>query len=427
MLKRLRLQFIVVNAVVIVAVFTFLAGAAWFFLQERTLAKVAHMSTNIMRDKDAGLMHNPPAYLPPPPRDIELFFVKAPIENAQPFLPPFLVAPVDANGVIEDYGNVNNFTSEQVDKLAALVMTLPQSHGQLDLDDRVYYYAHTPRSNGSGEILFVQDLEKDRLILRDIIYVLLTAGFFCLILSVLGSVFLGNRAIKPIAKAWKQQKDFLADASHELRTPLSVIRTNLEIVQDNRDELVESQQNWLKNIQEETTHMTTLVDGLLFLARTDANQDVLDCGNFCLRQAVQSTANALTPAAGRKGVQVNLALGEQPLSFYGDEKRLRQVIAILLDNAIRHTPSGGIITVEATAKNGNITLFVADNGEGISAEHLPHIFERFYQGDAAHSSGKAGLGLAIAKSIVERHGGKMWAISRPYEETRLYVELPQIR
>ena len=198
----------------------------------------------------------------------------------------------------------------------------------------------------------------------------------------------------------------------------------MEIVQDNPDELVKSQCKWLQNIQEETTHMTSLVDNLLFLARTDANQDVLERSDFCLQEAVGHAIGVFEPVACSKGVRLTEGMDETPISFCGDENRLSQVVAILLDNAIRHTPAGGRVTVELEKKDSRIALSVSDNGAGIAPENLPHVFERFYQGDAAHASGKAGLGLAIAKSIVERHGGKIRATSQPRVETRLSIELP---
>ena len=420
MLKQLRLQFIIVNAVIIVALFTLLTGGAWFFLEEKIMERTVHISEHVMRDKDAGLVREPP---PPPPRG-EAFLMPPPQKADEPFVPPFFVVPVDPAGVIQDYTNTNRFAPEQVNELTSRVLAAQNEHGQFTAGGVYYYYARMQRQSGSGEIVFVLDRERDRFLLREVIGILLLAGVVCLILSVLGSIFLGNRAIKPIGQAWQQQKDFLADASHELRTPLSVIRTNLEIVLDNPAETVDSQNNWLRNIQEETAHMSSLVDGLLFLARTDANQNVLDCRQFPIQQAVANAAGAFAPSALAKGVALEIAVAEKPLLYHGDEKRLRQVVAILLDNAVRHTAQGGRVTVSVKTKAGQILLCVADDGEGIQAASLAHVFERFYQGDAAHATGKAGLGLAIAKSIVERHGGKIWATSEPNVETAFFIALP---
>lgn len=426
MLKRLRLQFIIVNAVVIIAVFIFFATGAWFFLQERLLNRLDHMSSNIMRDVDNGIIKEMPVMPPPPPEGhvAPLFMPKENHEESHPLLPAFFVAPISDDGMVGDYTHANRFSNDEVDALVRQALAQEETHGLLQIASSHYYFARIPRQNGAGEMVFAQDMQRDYAMLWEIEQVLLWSGLFCLALSVVGSVFLGNRAIKPIEKAWQQQKDFLADASHELRTPLSVISTNLEIVRDNPEELVGSQQNWLNNMAEETAHMTRLVDDLLFLARTDANQNVFDCSRFCLQHAVCHAVDSFTPVADNKGVHLSMLLDKMPLDFYGDEKRLRQVLKILLDNAIRHTSPGGMVTVRLDRKDGRIALCVADNGEGISPESLPHIFERFYQGDAAHAAGKAGLGLAIAKSIVERHGGEIWAVSRSKAGTDFFITLP---
>lgn len=427
MLNRLRMQFIIVNAVVIVTVFIFFAVGAWFYLQNRLLNRLDHMSQHVMTDVDNGIVQDLPVFPPPPPPEghvAPLFMPSEAREEKRPLLPPLFVAPVSSTGEIENYRFINRFDSTTVENLTQQVLAMGQTHGVLKIASDHYYYAHMPRQNGNGEMVFVQDLQKDYVMLWEVMQVLSWSGLFCLALSIVGSVFLGNRAIKPIEKAWQQQKDFLADASHELRTPLSVISTNLEIVRDNPAELVGSQQNWLNNIAEETAHMTGLVDDLLFLARTDANQDVFDCSRFCLQHAVCHAVDSFTPVADSKGVHLSMLLDKTPLDFYGDEKRLRQVLKILLDNAIRHTSTGGMVTVRLDRKDGRIALCVADNGEGILPENLPHIFERFYQGDAAHAAGKAGLGLSIAKSIVERHGGEIWAVSRPAAGTDFFINLP---
>ena len=426
MLNRLRLQFIIVNAVVIVTVFIFFATGAWFFLQNRLLNRLEHMSAHIMQDVDAGVIREVPALPPPPPEGhvAPLFMPNENHEEPHPWLSAFFVAPISDDGVVGDYTHANRFGNDEVDALVRQVLVQTETHGLLQIASSHYYFARAPRQNGVGEMVFVQNLQRDYTMLWEIEQVVFGAGVLCLVLSIIGSVFLGNRAIKPIEKAWQQQKDFLADASHELRTPLSVISTNLEIVRDNAAELVGSQQNWLNNMAEETAHMTRLVDDLLFLARTDANQDVFDRSRFCLQHAICHAVDSFTPVADNKGVHLSMLLDKTPLDFYGDEKRLRQVLKILLDNAIRHTSSGGMVTVRLDRKDGRIALCVADNGEGISPESLPHIFERFYQGDAAHANGKAGLGLAIAKSIVERHGGEIWAVSRLQAGTDFFITLP---
>lgn len=427
MLKRLRLQFIIVNAVVIVAVFIFFAAGAWFFLQNRLFNRLDHMSAHIMQDVDAGVIREVPALPPPPPPEGRVAPLFMPIENreeAHPLLPAFFVVPVSADGGVGDYTHANRFENVEVDVLVRQVLAQNEPRGLLHIAADHYYYAYAPRQSGEGGMVFVQNLQRDYAMLWAVMQVLSWSGLLCLALSIVGSIFLGNRAIKPIEKAWQQQKNFLADASHELRTPLSVISTNLEIVRDNPNELVGSQQNWLNNMAEETAHMTELVDGLLFLARTDAHQDVFDYSRFCLQTAVGHAVESFLPIADNKGVHLTTLLDKTSLPFYGDEKRLRQVLKILLDNAIRHTSPGGAVTVRLERKDGRIALCVADNGEGIAPESLPHIFERFYQGDAAHAAGKAGLGLAIAKSIVERHGGEIWAVSRPQVETNFFITLP---
>lgn len=419
MIRKLRLQFIVVNAVVIIALFALLAAASWFYLQDRIVERTAHIAERVMSDRDAGVMRPPP-----PPGKGDPFWFPLPAHTGEPMLPPFFVVPVDPAGGIQDYTHMNRFSQAAVAELTARVLAAPAEQGRFQLDDRQYYFARMVRQHAPGEMVFVLDMERDRVMMVEFISVLLLAGVVCLLLSVLGSIFLGNRAIRPISKAWQQQKDFLADASHELRTPLTVIGTNLEIVLDNPHETIASQANWLRNIQEETAHMSALVDGLLFLARSDANQEVLEVRPFCLRQAVAGAVSVQLPAALAKGVHLSLKTDEGKLSFCGDERLLRQVVGILLDNAIRHTPNGGEVTVSVSRQDNKMLLCVADTGEGIQAASLPHIFDRFYQGDAAHANGKAGLGLAIAKSIVERHGGTIRAASTPQVKTQFWVALP---
>ena len=234
---------------------------------------------------------------------------------------------------------------------------------------------------------------------------------------------MANRAMIPIQKAWQQQKDFLADASHELRTPLTVIRTNLDVVRGSPEDTVLSQSKWLDNIQEETVSMAKLVDSLLFLARVDSQQPLLHKRFFFFDKALAEAVIPFEPVAGAKGVLLKVA-SDAPVGYDGDEARIKQLVGILLDNAIRHTPSGGAVSVSLLKIDAKIMLSVVDTGEGIKAAALEKIFDRFFQVDNSRSSGSSGLGLAIAKVIAESHGGKISVSSAPGEGATFIAEFP---
>ncbi|EGO62561.1 sensor histidine kinase [Acetonema longum] len=272
-------------------------------------------------------------------------------------------------------------------------------------------------------LIIFEDITREQNTLHILIATLSATGVVCLALSLFGSLFMANRAMVPIQTAWQQQKDFLADASHELRTPLAIIQTNLEVVRENQTATVSSQDNWLRNIQEETACMTKLVKSLLFLAQADSRQQLLVRNDFSLNQMVTAAAEAFQPLAASQGITLNVSV-EAGIRYYGDEAKIRQLIGILLDNAIRHTPPDGKIRVQLEQSKSAAALSVADSGEGISSEHLDKIFERFYQVDKSRAKGGAGLGLSIAKWIVESHRGTIRVASEPGAGTTFSVFLP---
>ena len=215
----------------------------------------------------------------------------------------------------------------------------------------------------------------------------------------------------------------MADASHELRTPLAIIQTNLEVVLSDPEETVASQADWLNNIQEELRQMTFLVSSLLFLARADSKPNVLDSRDFALNQTVTRVSEAFKPAAAAKDIRIETTAMDKVIC-HGNESNIRQVMEILLDNAVRHTPSGGRVKLDLGKTEKKIHLTVSDTGEGIPPEHLDKIFDRFYQVDSSRSNGKAGLGLSIAKCIIENHGGTIRVASKPGQGTVFTILLP---
>lgn len=259
--------------------------------------------------------------------------------------------------------------------------------------------------------------------LQLVLTTLIAAGLICALLSFGVNFYLANLAMRPIKSAWQQQHDFLSNVSHELRTPLTVIQTNLDIVRESLDETVASQLKWLDNIQEESTCMKNLVNSLLFLARADCNQHVPKKSFFPVDIIISEALAPFEAVAKQK----NLSLQVQTIpgiEGYGDEAQLKQVLAILLDNGCRHTAPGGKITVALTKASSKTKITVTDSGEGIAAEHLERIFDRFYQVDESRNKGNSGLGLAIAKWIIENHGGSITVSSTPRVGTVFTILLP---
>jgi signal transduction histidine kinase len=257
--------------------------------------------------------------------------------------------------------------------------------------------------------------------LQVLLLVLVTGGLLVLALSLgVGYVYAG-RALVPIRDSLRRQREFAADASHELRTPLAIVRASVEHLQRHPDAPVAAVGTALQDIDHESAHLGELVEQLLLLARADSGGLEIERRPTDLSDAAVAAASGLRALADRSGVTLELDLAPAPLA--GDPDRLRQLVALLLDNAIRHSPAGGSVRVRTEGAGSHAILQVEDEGPGIASGELPHIFERFYRGAAAPPGG-SGLGLAIAHWIVTRHGGSIEAENLPGPGARLRVRLP---
>jgi two-component system OmpR family sensor kinase len=216
-----------------------------------------------------------------------------------------------------------------------------------------------------------------------------------------------DKMIERLEGVFESQKHFVADASHELRSPITVIRGNLDLLKRYREET--ERQASLRAIESETARMTKLVNNLLLLAEVDSGH-LVKPQDVSLEEVLQQEIKRVRALAGSRRLVIRHA---ENLRVPGDAQRLRQLIANLIDNAIRHTPEDGAIVLSLSREGDWARLDVEDTGEGIPAKHLPHIFERFYRVDRARSRdrGGAGLGLAIVKQIAEQHGGRVAARS----------------
>ena len=239
---------------------------------------------------------------------------------------------------------------------------------------------------------------------REALLVMLGAGLAALLVIVLAGWFLTERALAPIRSAMDRQVRFTADASHELRTPLTIIDAGLQVLKRHPDQTVSRNAQLLDSISAETQRMTRLVDDLLTLARVDSGQTQLQIEPTDVSQLVVSTGQDLQALAASRGGHLDVR-SEPRIEAQVDRDRLRQLLVILVDNALRHGEPGGLVEVRSDRVGHDLRLEVSDRGPGIPVEHHGKVFERFYQLDGSRSGSSAGLGLAIARWIVGAHGG----------------------
>jgi signal transduction histidine kinase len=234
-----------------------------------------------------------------------------------------------------------------------------------------------------------------------------------------------NHMTGQLQSTQQAQRDFLANVSHELRTPLTSIQGFAQAMLDGAAATPEAIQRSAGIIYGEADRMRRLVDGLLDLARLDSGLRALNLAPLDLHSLLASAAEKFSLRAGTAGITLTTDLPPSLAPITGDADRLGQVVANLLDNALKHTPAGGRVTLSAAASPASVEISVSDTGPGIPAEDLARIFERFYQVDKsrARSSG-LGLGLAISREIVEAHGGRLRAESVTGLGSRFTVQLP---
>lgn len=230
-----------------------------------------------------------------------------------------------------------------------------------------------------------------------------------------------NEMLARLEKTFLRQREFLADASHELRGPLMVIRGNLDLLK--LDLSTEDRLESIREATEEVERMSRLVSDLLFLSEVDA-PGVVQHQPVALHEVVASVWERTKELDG--GAHQVLLGYNDPTMVAGDRERLVQLLWNLLENALRYTPAGGTVSIALRREGKVAELTVSDTGIGIPAEHLPHIFERFYRVDRARSrsQGGTGLGLAIAKQVAAAHGGQIRVRSEPGEGSTFTVALP---
>lgn len=396
MTKRLRRQFVMITMSIVTIMLCIIMFLIYFF----TKMNLENNSINMMRN----IAGHP--FLLHPPNDMQ--------ENIR--LPYFTLQLSIQGDLIATGGGFYDLSDEGFLKdLVTATFASPQPVGVLDEYRLRFYRADTSVSR----ILVYADISHELSILSSLVRNCILIGLACFLIFFYISFVLASWVVKPVDRAWNQQRQFIADASHELKTPLTVILTNAELMQ-NQDYDESDHAAFASNILIMSKQMRNLVEQMLELARADSIPYPAAFSPVDFSRLLTDATLPFEPVFFEKGLTLRTEISEG-ITVNGDPSQLRQVLDILLDNARKYSREKG--TTWVTLKRhgrGHCLLTVADEGEEIPAGELEHLFKRFFRADKARSridntgrqTDSFGLGLSIAEAIIARHRGKIWAESK---------------
>ena len=388
MIKKLRIKFICVIMTIVMVLLGCILGVVIHF----TGQSMEMQSISMMRAISAAPFQQG---IPGKPMDDEVRL-------------PFFTVQVGSRGeLVSVSGGYFDLTDqENLQHIVDAALQSGQETGELAEQDLRYLKTVSPR----GVTIVFSDTTTERSTMKHLFYSCLGIFFVATVLFLSISILLSHWVIKPVAVAWEQQRQFVADASHELKTPLSVIMANAELMHcDDASET--DRKTYSGNILSVSYQMRSLVENMLEMARVDNGTVKMQFTPLDFTELVSDAVLSFQLLYEEKGMGLTCTAA-QGIRIQGSEQHLYQVMDVLLDNALKYAAPGSTVTVNLTGAGRSCLLSVANSGEPISKEDLKNIFKRFYRADKARAmNGSYGLGLSIAESVVEAHRGKIWAQS----------------
>lgn len=400
MIRRLRVKFVCINMAIVTimlcVIFGMIYQATARNLERESIQMLVAVAANPMSVRQPGQA----------PMNVEL---------------PYFTVEIDAAG---NPGNVGGGYFEISDPayLASITAAATEQNthiGILEQDRLRFCEVSTPESH---YVIFA-DMSSEDSTVEHLVITCTVIGIVSFILFLVISIALSFWAVKPVEIAWKQQKQFVADASHELKTPLTVILTNAELL--SHPSYTDAQRRQFgQNIQIMSNRMKGLVEDLLELARIDHGLPAKQLQDIDLSALAEETVLTFEPIFYEAQRTLNSQLDEN-ITIHGDPRYMTQLLQILLDNARKYSSEGSEVCVALNrCSRRSCRISVHNLGPAIPQAQQKNIFKRFYRQDEARSDGESfGLGLAIAEEIATQHGGKIWLQSRD-GETTFYVQLP---
>lgn len=289
-------------------------------------------------------------------------------------------------------------------------------------DQQLRYLIRTDKENYT-RVTFISTAQDEAQQRRQLFAALVLIPLLMVLLLVFVAIPLSRWLTRPVQNAWDAQRVFIADASHELKTPLTVILANLSIMLKHKQQTIESCEGWIESTREEAQQMRRLVEEMLMLARAEDEQSAAGFAEVSISDLLEHTLMIIEPVAFDKGVTLETGI-EKNVMAVCSETHIRQLMMILLDNAIKYAGGEKKVTVFLAKKQDRCELRVHNTGAPIPEAALPHIFDRFYRADASRTSSGFGLGLAIARQIAQMHRGEIRVTSNANEGTAFTVRIP---
>ena len=330
---------------------------------------------------------------------------------------------LDNTNEIVSISSKMNTDDLDINNIVTNIVNNDEDMDTIKINGESFGYLKQDIGNGKRIVLISKSFQQN--MLWNLLKIFISVGSLSLVLLFFISIYFTNKAIIPLEEILKKQKQFIADASHELRTPLTIINTNVSLLRENEMETIYSQRKWINYIESQADRMSILINEMLSLANLDANKKKEEKVNINLSKMLSDSLLVFEVVIFEKGLILEEDLADN-IFIKGEQNQIKKLISILMDNAIKYTNNNGKITVSLINERNKAKLIVRNTGEGIKREHLEKIFEKFYRVDDSRDRGTGGygLGLSIAKSIVEDHKGKIHAESIINNETAFIIELP---
>ncbi len=405
MIQKLRTKLIVASMLSLVLVLTIIIGAA-SVLNYRDITTNADSVLAILQENDGNF----PAMMgKKPDKHNEQFSPELPYESR--YFTVFLKADGTTSAV--NTGKIAAVDTETAISYAQDVLSSGNTSG---FHGDYRYLAYT---TGSETHVIFLDTGREMSSFRRFLYTSAGVSLGGLLAVFLLLLFVSGEIVKPFAETYQKQKQFITDAGHELKTPLTIIDADAQVL-----EMDLGENEWLSDIQAQTKRLAQLTNSMLMLARME-EQPQVEKIEFPLSDVVQETAETFGALAKTREKTLSIDI-EPMLSLTGDEKAIRQLLSILLDNAVKYSDENGKISVSLKKHKNHIQISVYNTAQAIDRDSLPHLFDRFYRTDASRNSrtGGYGLGLSIASSIVAAHKGKIWAETTDGKSLRITASFP---